>query len=431
MTIAHSSLMTRCRRLGLQVAVIGSVWAAVLGPAGADSAREDKEPDWQIVIAQLQQQLRDRPGHGSTRQQLAIAHNNYGVVLSEQKRWDQASQQFREAIRLDGDNAQFRTNLSNVGLHRARDAYQRHQHEEALKVIDEVLVVNPDLAPAYVLRGEIEYGRQRLKEAQTAWQRAVELDGTQAGLLKRLNQVQQELPVESKFERLSQAYFDFRYEERLERPVEFDIRDALLEARREVGSDFAYWPGHRLVVLIYSAESFRALRQETPDWVGGQFDGKIRVPLPGHQLEPQAVKRILFHEYTHALIHDLTGEKCPTWLNEGLAEYEGRKQRDTSLAALAQAQAAGTLVPWSILSDQFSFSLSADTVALGYEESYSIVRYLVDRYGFWRIRHLLKTIGQGESWEQAIVQEFHVKLARLEANWREWLPEFLKSSSSQ
>ena len=418
-------------RIGCQAMVLGVLlWVAPFGYAEAQSAEsEGQDVDWPTVIAQLQQQLRDRPGHAQTLQQLAIAHNNYGVSLSEQKQWNPASEQFHEAIRLDDHNTRFLTNLSNVSLHRAQDAYQHHHDDEALHVIDEVLTVNPDLAPAYALRGEIEYGRQHLKEAQTAWQRAAELDSTQARLLKRLNQVQQELPVESKFERLSQAYFDLRYEEQLERPVEFDIRDALLEARRAVGADFAYWPGYRIVVLVYSAESFRALRQETPDWVGGQFDGKIRVPMPGRQLAPEAVKRIVSHEYTHAVIHDLTSEKCPTWLNEGLAEYEGRKQGDASLAQLGKAYAEGKLLPWTQLSDQFAFSLSAETVALGYEESYSVVRCLVDRYGFWRIRHLLKMIAEGQPWEQAFVREFHLKLDRLDANWREWLAEFLKSSS--
>jgi tetratricopeptide (TPR) repeat protein len=398
------------------------------GRVSAQPTEEQGPTDWPEVISKLRQEVYERPGHAQTRQQLAIAYNNYGVSLGQKGQWKLAAQQLEEAVRLDGTNQQFRNNLSNVHLNQAHEAYQHHQVSEAIEALDQAIALNPSLAQAYILRGEIEYGRQRLKEAKAAWQRAIELDPTQQELAQRLQQVTQELPVESNFERLSQAYFDLRYEEQLERPMGFDIRDALLEARRSVGSDFAYWPTHKLVVLLYSAESFHALRQQTPDWIAGQFDGKIRVPFPNAQLPQSTVKQILFHEYTHAIIHDLTNGNCPTWLNEGLAEYEGRKQMAFPLLQLANAHSSGRLVPWARLSDQFSFALPADEVVLGYQQSYGIVHHLVTRYGFWRIRRLLKAIADGQPWEAALTAEFRITLPKLEANWRDQLPELLSTA---
>jgi len=392
----------------------------------AVAAETQTDTDWPTVIAQLQQELYRRPGHAYTRQQLAIAHNNYGVGLGDEGKWDLAIQQLREAVRLDASNAQARNNLSRIHLNRAHDAAQRHQTQEALQAIDEALALAPDLAQAYALRGEIQYQSQKLKDAKTSWQRSLELDPAQAELKKRLDQLTQELPVESGFERLPQAYFDIRYQEDLKWANGFDVRDVLLEARREVGSDFAYWPKHRLVVLVYGWESFRALRQETPEWVGGQFDGKIRMPLPDGQEQVALVKQILFHEYTHALIHDLTNGLCPVWLNEGLAEYQGRTQLSAPLTQLVDAHRTERLIPLGELSDQFSMALPADAVALGYQESYSVVRYLTERWGVWRIRRLLKAIEEGRPWETALSDEYRLKLATLEKNWREWLPELLE-----
>ncbi len=389
---------------------------------------ETDTTDWPMVIAQLQQELYRRPGHASTRQQLAVAYNNYGVGLGNKGKWDLAIQQLQEALRLDEANAQARDNLSRVYLNQAHEAARRHQGQEALQAIDQALSLNPNLAQAYALRGEIEYQSQKLKEAKASWKRALELDPTQTDLKKQLDQLTQELPVESDFERLPQAYFDIRYQEELERAIGFDVRDVLLDARREVGSDFAYWPKHRLVVLVYSWESFRALRQETPDWVGGQFDGKIRMPLPNGQVQVALVKQILFHEYTHALVHDLTNGLCPTWLNEGLAEYEGWTQHAGPLTQLINAHRDGRLIPWAELSNQFSMALPAEAVALGYQESYSVVRYLTDRWGFWRIRRLLKAVGDGRPWDAALPEEYRLKLTTLEHNWRNWLPELLKQA---
>ncbi len=384
-----------------------------------------EDVNWPQAISQLQQELYRWPGKEQIRRQLAVAHNNYGVDLGKQQQWALAEGQLEEAMRLDKDNPQFRDNLVNIRLNEAQSAYERHRLGEASQLIDKAVALNPDAAPAYMLRGRVEYDRQHLKEAKTAWQRALELNPSQPEVEQWLGRVTEEFPVESKFERLSQASFDLRYEEQLERPVGFDVRDALLDARRSVGSDFSYWPGHKIVVLIYSAQRFRELRQETPDWVAGQFDGKIRVPLPDRQLDSRTVKRILFHEYTHALIHDLTSDRCPLWLNEGLAEFEGRNQEPVPHVLLRRAREQQAVIPWSELSDHISASRSAQDVGLAYEEAHSIVAFLLDRYSLWRIRRVLKSIGEGKSWEDVLNEEFHRKPNRLESDWQEWLPAFL------
>jgi hypothetical protein len=387
---------------------------------------EGREPtDWPAMITRLRQETYNRPGHARTRQQLATAYNNYGVELTGQEQWALAAQQFQEALRLDEDNRQVQQNFSQVWLRQAHEAYERRDLAGAVEALRQAIVLNPELVDAYVLLGQAEYNRQRLKEAKAAWEKAVALDPSRTEIAAQLSQVTEELPVESAFERLSQSYFDLRYEEHLERPVGFDIRDALITARRQVGSDFAYWPTYKLVVLIYSPEQFRQLREETPEWMGGQFDGKIRVPLPSEQFDQAMVRNILFHEYTHALVHDLAKGRCPVWLNEGLAEYQGRTQASRPLSLLAQAHEAQQLIPWTELSDHISPALSAEEVGLAYEESYAIVASLVNRYGFWRIRKLLQAIAGGQPWEEAVAEGFRRKLPRLEADWRDSLPALL------
>jgi tetratricopeptide (TPR) repeat protein len=395
------------------------------GPAIVAGAEEPEE-DWPKTIARLRQQAFDKPGYRPARQQLAIAYNNYGVALSGQKNWAQAEAQFQEALRYDDKNAQFAENLSHVYLNQAHESFQRRDLGMAIQRVNKAIALNPSLAPAYTLLGKIEYDRQRLKEAKAAWTRALELDPDQPEVKDVLGRVTEELPVESKFERLSQFHFDLRYEEGIERPAGFDIRDALLEARREVGTDFSHWPKYKLVVLIYSAESFRKMREDMPEWVAGQFDGKIRVPLPSGQMDPKTVRAILAHEYTHAVVHDLTQGQCPNWLNEGLAEYEGRKHFNPPLVRLSTAIQHQKLLPWTQLSDFISPSQGFETVGLAYEQSFSMVSYLVDRYGMWRIRKILKSIAGGMSWEDTFAEELRIKLPRLEEHWREAVPEHLR-----
>ncbi|MBI3312100.1 MAG: tetratricopeptide repeat protein, partial [Candidatus Omnitrophica bacterium] len=230
------------------------------------------DPDWPLVIAKLRQQMDGMPERTAVRQQLAIAHNNYAVSLADQGLLDDAIRQLQEAVRLEPSNVEFRKNLALIHLKSAQAAYQAHHAQRAKQALDRAIAIAPDLAPSYVLLGELEYTSQRLKEAEAAWQKAVALDPTLTDVKKKLDRLAQEKPVEAKFEKLSQLYFDLRYTEGLPRSASFDIQETLLKARREVGSDFACWPTQKLVVLIYSAEQFRRLRQDTPEWVGGQYD---------------------------------------------------------------------------------------------------------------------------------------------------------------
>ncbi len=410
-------------------ALLAALCLLLTGPLlRAEDAPAEPSTDWPTVITRLRQQLDAMPGQTDTRRELGIAYNNFGVSLVNQGRFEEAQQQLQRALDYDPGNPQFRANLVVAHLEMAKTAYQTHQPEQARGAIQHALDVDPNAANAYALLGELEYESQRLKEASAAWHKALELDPGLSEVRTRLEQLTRELPVESKFGRLAQFNFDVRYTKALDMPVGFDIRDMLLDARRQVGGDFALWPKSRIVVLVYQAEEFRKLRQETPDWVAGQYDGKIRVPLPGQTMDRDAVARVLFHEYTHAIVHELTQDRCPTWLNEGLADYEAWKGKTRPWTLLQAAVQHETLIPWAELSDHFSTGLSAQEVAFAYEESHSIVSYLAARFGFWKMRQLLKAIDAGTPLDEALTSTYRNPVTRLEKQWRAWLDEQLAST---
>ena len=405
----------------------------VLGamPVGADQTPSANESqDWPALISQLRDRVDRVAGDAQTRQQLAIAYNNYAVSLAEKGRSEDAIDQLEEGLRIDPTNAQLRRNLVMICLKAAQEAYQVHRIAEAKRLVNQAITASPADAEPYVLLGEIEYNAQRLKEAKAAWEKALAIQPNLPEVRTKLDQLNHELPVESNFEKLSQAYFDLRYTSALERGSGFDLQDMLLTARREVGSDFAFWPTRKIVVLIYSAEEFRKLRQQAPEWVAGQYDGKIRLPLPGQGVDQATVRRILYHEYTHALVYELTKGRLPLWFNEGLAEYEAWKHDTPAWILLRQALAAKQVLPWAALSDQFAAGKPASTVGLAYEQAHSIVRYLIERYSFWRIKRILKAVGSGEtSFDEAFQAHYRLKPARLEEQWWEWLLETLSTST--
>ena len=417
-----------CRRFAAFAAGLGLLLAAGRCPAGQPSQGQESV-DWPATISALRQEMQRRPGLAYIRRQLATAYNNYGVSLAGQGQWESAKQQLEQALALVPDDAGFKQNLASVYLNEAHTYYTSRQSPEAKFSVEQAITLSPSLAQAYILLGDIEYDNQRLKQAKTAWESAMRIDPTLEHVSERLEQVTKELPVESEFAKLSQAYFDLHYEEVFDAPIGFDIRSMLIEARREVGSDFAYWPSHKIVVLVYSPESFRKLRETRPEWVAGEYDGKMRVRLPSGQHDLASVKDVLFHEYTHAILYDLTQGRCPRWLDEGLATYEGKRYGSQEFDQLAVAFANHQLVPLSQLDQQFSFNLPQRAVALGYQEAYSLVRYLIERYGFWRVRRILKALGSGAAMDEVIGQELHLKPVRLEQAWQEWIPQSLRNGS--
>ena len=394
----------------------------------------EAQENWPAVIQTLEQQVRSNREDENLRDQLAIARNNYAMDLGKQKKWEEATRQMEEALRLDRHNARFKENLSLVHLNHAYQlyqepsrthSYQSYRHLKAKGLVEKALRLNSKLAPAYVLLGDIEYDNQQLPKAELAWQKAQKLDPDVNGLASRLDGVGRESKVESNMNSVADLNFTLRYDDSVKRSTEFDMRRVLQEARLDVGRDFQYRPKHKIVVLLYSKETFRKVREGAPEWLAGMFDGKIRVPMPESERDLSSVKGTVVHEYTHAVVHELSRGRVPHWFNEGLAEYQEAKFAKTSKPAssLKQALEADELVPWNQIESLFSGG-SIDQVRLGYAQSYSVVAYLAQHYGFWHMPRLLKQMAQGVSFEKALRQEFSFPVERLEQDWKRWLPRF-------
>lgn len=59
------------------------------------------------------------------------------------------------------------------------------------------------------------------------------------------------------------------------------------------------------------------------------------------------------------------------------------------------------LLHWHELDVPFA-DLADDNVPLAYEQSYSLVVFLVDRFGWHKIKELLERLGQLQAWQTAI-----------------------------
>jgi len=184
------------------------------------------------------------------------------------------------------------------------------------------------------------------------------------------------------------------------------VIEYLEEAYRSIGRRFDFYPANPITVILYNEKNFFDVTR-SPSWAGGLYDGKIRLPIGGIEGYRAELRRILFHEYTHALVHALIRpHRCPTWLNEGLAEYFSNKHGNT----------IGQIIPLAAMEKGFP-SGDPNMAYLAYLESYSAVSYLVDRYKLYSIKEFLQAMGKGEDLETAFSAKFFISYDQFLKTW--------------
>ena len=130
----------------------------------------------------------------------------------------------------------------------------------------------------------------------------------------------------------------------------------------------------------------------------------------------------VIHELAHLLVEEVTFNcfgGLPTWLDEGLAVYSEGRLPDFQQRALDEAIANDALISLRSLNSSFP---AADTGAtLSYAQSYSLVNYLIDTYGWPKMQELLAVFAQGSTDAKAIEQVYGWDYDALESAWRQSL----------
>lgn len=373
-------------------------------------------------IAALNKALEIEPYDEELLTNLARAYNGRGVALIEAKNYEAAESYLLEAIRYLPSESAFQRNLAVAITYRGKAFYEQHLDAKAFYTLREALQYDPQSASTLMLLGEVCYKLQHVGWALYYFREAHRTDPERFGTLEeRIERLEREAAVEGEFERQDYGTFDIRYDGDLK---DFDLkalRENLSDAYYTVGGLLGYYPARRIVVLVYSPEDFAGIRS-MPEWVAGIYDGKIRVPAT-KDMKDLEVRRLIRHEYTHAVVGDLSKDKCAVWLNEGLAKYMeyyklGSGRADDDPGALLKKQfRAGKLVPFDELQGEFIKIKGRDKVSLAYEQAHSIVSYIVDAYGMWKIKRMLARYAEGEDTTTVLGREFHQTPARFEKEW--------------
>lgn len=188
----------------------------------------------------------------------------------------------------------------------------------------------------------------------------------------------------------------------------------LEEAYLKVGSDLGLYPEERIEALLYSREAFRDITR-SPSWAGAIYDGRIKLPAGGITEKTSALESVIFHEYTHAVVRELSNGRAPVWLNEGLAQYE-EGQSSTAYARALSGLASKGALRLRPLEGSF-MGLRAQEAQTAYILSLSATEYIVREFGLFSVRSILERLGEGMGLDEAISATLGVTYEELEKGW--------------
>ncbi len=157
-------------------------------------------------------------------------------------------------------------------------------------------------------------------------------------------------------------------------------------------------------------------------WQGGQARPDLGVVLIAASPGPDSLlqlRRAIAHELMHLLVYQASGSgyaNVPRWLDEGLAVlYEGSPDPAYQLTLEAAFRNDSLL---SIETLCAPFPDDPQMALLSYSQSYSLVKFVHDKYGLQGIRALLAAYNDGASCTGGIERALDISPGALELAWR-------------
>jgi tetratricopeptide (TPR) repeat protein len=162
-------------------------------------------------------------------------------------------------------------------------------------------------------------------------------------------------------------------------------------------------------------------------YLGVCFGRVITANSPASQGDtPANWQSVLWHEFCHVVTLELTQNRMPRWLSEGISVYEERQADprwgETMSREYREMIVDGKLTPIGRLSEAFLSPPSPMHLQFAYYESSLVVEFIVDRVGLPALQRVLLALGAGVSINDAL--EAHVgSLAVLEPEFEEFARE--------
>lgn len=207
------------------------------------------------------------------------------------------------------------------------------------------------------------------------------------------------------------------------------LEPLLEEAWDTLTEKYAYEPeGPILIEVFENSEDFAVRSVGLPDigpLVGICF-GKV-VTLISPDTLTANWQEIVWHEFMHVITLQMTDNRMPRWLSEGISVWEEREGRpywgrDQGLD-LVRAADQGKLLPVADLNSGFSGARNNADLSFAYFQSYLVVDYIASQYGFDKLVELVKQYAFIKEDSERFSEVFAMDIGEFDAGFRGWIDQ--------
>jgi hypothetical protein len=294
--------------------------------------------------------------------------------------------------------------------------------------LERLIALAPQEPFPHLALAELLHEQGRLREAARHLDQAAERAARDPSMHSYLQTVSSKVrrtdEMDSRLSSRDGAHFTVKYDGETDQATWTVVLDVLEEAYRDIGQKFGHFPAKTIVVVLHPRATFQGATG-SPAWADGLFDpvlGRIHVPTQSALEDRAWLRRVLRHEFVHALLHDQQGlnhHTIPTWLNEGLAmqlsndhwtDVDQLRQQDLSIIPLAALEGS-----WG--------ELPSDKASVAYLEADSAAGYLIHRYGLHEVQQLLARLKHKQSLPAAIQAQLSLSYEQFQSRWMAHLQE--------
>ncbi len=189
------------------------------------------------------------------------------------------------------------------------------------------------------------------------------------------------------------------------------VLDLLTRAHAELTKKYGVTLETPTLVEIFSDARDFAVRTfgmpGNPGYLGVCFGNVITANSPTSPAGRSASwESVLWHEFCHVITLNMTHNKMPRWLSEGISVYE-ELEADGSWGQKMDPEfrdliLSGKMKPVSELSAAFLTAGSNTDLQFAYYQSTLVVEFLVKTYGFENLKSILTSLGEGIEINEAI-----------------------------
>jgi tetratricopeptide (TPR) repeat protein len=367
---------------------------------------------------------------------------------------------------LDLDNT--RTDAARERLDKILEANPNHLDARALvaaiayvkgdqaayeKEVREVLALHPGFGEVYRVVGDLAARNYRFDEAVALTRKATELDPSSAKafgdlgmhLLRTGDEADARQALERSFsaDRFNRVTYnllllldkldDFTVVEDGDVIVKMHPEEAPVlreyavplakDALKTLSAKYDFTPKGPILIEIFPVHDDFAVRNlGLPGMIGalGACFGRV-VTMDSPKARPPGEfswQATLWHEIAHVITLQMSNQRVPRWLTEGISVYEeaqarpewGRDMEVPFAAALEQGKALK-------LTDLNAGFTSPETIAIAYFQASLLVDHIVKTYGDDKLRALVRSYGEGLEGDEALTKTLGTSMGALQGSF--------------